>query len=207
MRILIFDDHEAIQYFVKQQIENIVPNAEILRCSTLESAKSAIKTPPGIDYAICDLEINSGSNILIPEMCFERNIPYMVYSSHVNKVLISELKNINVLCYVSKTSGVDSLKRGIEMLLDRQKFYCHLVISTMESKEELKQTKRLFLSNGQKAVIEVMAKGYNREETAKFLKIKKSTINNHIARARETNNCENFEELLRRYRFWDSIEM
>jgi hypothetical protein len=28
MRILIFDDHEAIQYFVKQQIENIVPNVE-----------------------------------------------------------------------------------------------------------------------------------------------------------------------------------
>ncbi len=206
MRILIFDDHEVIQYFVKQQIESILPNVEILRCSTIESAKSAIKTPPGIDFAICDLEINSGSNISIPEMCFERNIPYMVYSSHVNKVLISELKSINVNCYVSKTSGIESLKRGIEMLLNRQKFYCHLVLSTMESNEEFKQTERLFLSEGQKTVLAVMAKGHNREETAKFLKIKKSTINNHIARAREINDCKNFDELLRRYRFWDSIE-
>ena len=205
MRILIFDDHEAIQYFVKQQIENIVPKAEILRCSTLESAKSLITTPPGIDFAICDLEINSGSNISIPEMCFDRNIAYMVYSSHVNKVIVSELLKINVNCYVSKTSGVDSLKRGIEMLLNRQKFNCHLVMSTIESKEEFKQTERLFLSNGQKAVIEVMAKGHNRLETAKILKIKKATINNHIARAREINECENFEELLRRYRFWDNL--
>jgi DNA-binding NarL/FixJ family response regulator len=205
MRILIFDDHEAIQYFVKQQIENIVPNAEILRCSTLESAKSVITTPPGIDFAICDLEINSGSNISIPEMCFDRNIAYMVYSSHVNKVIVSELMKINVNSYVSKTSGVDSLKRGIEMLLNRQKFNCHLVMSTIESKEEFKQTERLFLSNGQKAVIEVMAKGHNRIETAKILKIKKATINNHIARAREINECENFEELLRRYRFWDNL--
>jgi len=63
----------------------------------------------------------------------------------------------------------------------------------------------LFLSNGQKAVIEVMAKGHNRLETAKILKIKKATINNHIARAREINECENFEELLRRYRFWDNL--
>jgi len=206
MRILIFDDHEVIQYFIKQQIESIVTNVEIIRCSTIESAKSAIKTPLGIDFAICDLEINSGSNIAIPEMCFERNIPYMVYSSHVNKVLISELKRINVNCYVSKTSGIESLKRGIEMLLNRQKFYCHLVISTIESKEEFKQTERLFLSEGQKTVLAVMAKGHNREEAAKFLKLKKSTINNHIARAREINDCENFEELLRRYRFWDSIE-
>ncbi len=206
MRILIFDDHEAIQLFVKQQIERIVPNAEIIRCSTVKSAESVIESPEGIDFAICDLEINSGSNILIPEMCFKKDIAFMVYSSHVNKVLISELQKINVNCYVSKTSGVDSLIRGIEMLLNKQNFYCHLVESTMASKEAYKLTERLSLSNAQKTVLEVMAKGLNREETAKILKIKKSTINNHIARAREINECENFEELLRRYRFWDSIE-
>ncbi len=130
----------------------------------------------------------------------------MIYSSHVNKVLITELLMINVNCYVSKTSGIDSLKRGIEMLLQRQKFYCRLVMSTIESKEEFKQTEKLFLSNGQKTVLEVLAKGHNRVETAKILRIKKSTINNHIARAREINDCENFEELLRRYRFWDSMD-
>jgi len=63
----------------------------------------------------------------------------------------------------------------------------------------------LFLSEGQKTVLAVMAKGNNREETAKFLKIKKSTINNHIARAREINDCRNLDELLRRYRFWDNL--
>ena len=205
MRILIFDDHEAIQIFLQQQITSIVPNAEILLCSNVESAKSIINTQPGIDFAICDLEIKSGSNMWIPMMCFERNITYMIYSSHVNKVLISELLNINVNCYVSKTSGVDSLKQGIEMLLQRKKFYCRFVMSTIESKSEFKQTERLFLSEGQKTVLEVMAKGYNRIETAKILKIKKSTVNNHIARAREINDCENFEELLRRYRFWDNL--
>ena len=113
---------------------------------------------------------------------------------------------INVNCYVSKTSVIDSLKRGIEMLLQRQKFYCRLVMYTIESKEKYKQTEKLFLSNGQKAVLEVLAKGHNRVETAKILRIKKSTINNHIARAREINDCENFEELLKRYRFWDSMD-
>jgi DNA-binding NarL/FixJ family response regulator len=75
----------------------------------------------------------------------------------------------------------------------------------MESKEIYKETERLSLSKGQKAVLEVLAKGFNRKEAAKLLKIKESTLNNHIARARVTNFCENYEELLRRYRFWDLL--
>jgi DNA-binding CsgD family transcriptional regulator len=63
------------------------------------------------------------------------------------------------------------------------------------------------LTKGQKAVMEVLIRGFNREEAADILKITLNTLNNHIARAREINNCENFEELLRRYRFWDSIEL
>jgi hypothetical protein len=37
MRILIFDDHEVIQYFIKQQIESIVTNVEIIQGSCADS--------------------------------------------------------------------------------------------------------------------------------------------------------------------------
>jgi DNA-directed RNA polymerase specialized sigma24 family protein len=63
----------------------------------------------------------------------------------------------------------------------------------------------LALTGGQKVVLEVLAKGFNRAEASKILNIKMTTLNNHIARARELNDCENFEELLRRYRFWDML--
>jgi DNA-binding CsgD family transcriptional regulator len=63
----------------------------------------------------------------------------------------------------------------------------------------------LELTKGQKAVLEILIRGFNREEAANSLKISLNTLNNHIARAREMNNCENFEELLRRYRFWDLL--
>jgi DNA-binding CsgD family transcriptional regulator len=51
-----------------------------------------------------------------------------------------------------------------------------------------------------------MAQGYNRDEVSKMLRLKKSTVNNHIARARTLNECANFDELLRRYKFWDMEE-
>ncbi|MFM2334256.1 MAG: Response regulator receiver domain [Bacteroidota bacterium] len=203
MRILILDDHEAIQHFLKQKITEIVPNATTIHCSTVEHASQVISGFPKIDYAICDIEIKSGANLTIPELCFNKNIPYMIYSSHVNKVLVNELKELKVNCYVSKTSSIDFLTKGLEILFTKQNYYCPLVYSTINSKDGLKETEKLYLSKGQKSVLQVMAQGYNREDVAKKLKLKKSTINNHIARARTINDCENFEELIRRYKFWD----
>ncbi len=206
MKVLVVDDHEAIQQYIKEQILKILPHSEISLCGTIESAKHNFNEFHKIDFAICDIELKSGANLTIPQLCAERKIPYMVYSSHVNKVLISELQNINVSCYVSKTSGVESLRKGLESLIGGQSFNCYLVQSTMDSRAEVKETERLFLSNGQKTVLGVMAKGFNREEAAKILKLTKTTINNHIARARDLNECENFDELMRRYKFWDITE-
>jgi DNA-binding NarL/FixJ family response regulator len=129
----------------------------------------------------------------------------MIYSSHVNKVLTTELQKFQVRCYVSKTSGIESLQKGIDSLLNDRTYSCPLVISTADSREAFKETEKLVLTKGQKIVLEVLAKGFNREEAADILKLKMTTLNNHIARARELNDCENFEELLRRYRFWDLL--
>jgi len=205
MRILVFDDHEAIRMIVKQQVSEIVPTAEIILCGTLDCAKRVISEGQNIHFVICDLEINAGCSTVIPEMSFKNKIPYMVYTSHVNKVLINELMTLNVNSYASKISGMEALRQGIVSLLVGKPYQCPLVVSTIESTDNFKETEKLTLTPGQKVVLDVVAKGFNREEAAKILKIKMATLNNHIARARELNDCENFEELLRRYRFWDHL--
>ncbi len=205
MRILIFDDHEAIRIIVKQQVLEIVPTAEIILCDNLDCAKRSILDNNKLHFVICDLEINSGCNTLVPELSYQHKIPFMVYTSHVNKVLIKELEKFNVNSYASKISGIEALREGVVSLFTGKKYQCPLVVSTAESKEQIKATDKLSLTGGQKMVLEVLAKGFNREEAAKILKIKMNTLNNHIARARDLNDCENFEELLRRYRFWDHL--
>jgi DNA-binding NarL/FixJ family response regulator len=205
MKILILDDHAAIRMFVSQLVTSIVPHASIFSSNSIESAISSINTTSKVDFVICDLELNVGCSTLIPELCNENKIPCMIYSSHVNMVLIQELEKYNVCCYVSKTSGIEALRAGVDALLYNKKYQCSLVKSTIESKIEFKETAKLELTKGQKAVLEILIRGFNREEAANSLKISLNTLNNHIARAREMNNCENFEELLRRYRFWDLL--
>jgi DNA-binding NarL/FixJ family response regulator len=205
MRVLILDDHQAIQFFVKQQVLALMPSAEIVLCSHIDEAKEVVKTFDPQDFVICDLEINEGVNTTIPELCFNLKMPCMIYSSHVNKTLLSELSRYEVNCYVSKLSGIEDLKRGIMALVDGEKFHCSIVNSISASTVMFKEIQKLALTGGQKVVLEVLAKGFNRAEASKILNIKMTTLNNHIARARELNDCENFEELLRRYRFWDML--
>ena len=204
MRVVILDDHHAILLFVKEKVLEMMPSADIHLCSSIHEAKMAIEELVPSSFVICDVEINSGCSNVIPELCNGLNVPCMVYSSHVDKVLLKELKKCGVQVYVSKLSRLESLQRGIEAMVEGVEYHCPLVMVTIESKERFKETEKLKLTEGQIRVLEVMLKGYNRVTAADLLHISRITLNNHIARAREMNDCENFEELLRRFRYWDT---
>lgn len=203
MKFVLLDDHHAILLFLQQTIVDIIPSAEVVLCSTIHDAKIAINELDSSAFVICDLEVNSGRNTAIPELCAELSINCMVYSSHVDKVLLLELENCKVRVYVSKLSKFESLQKGIESLVLGNKYYCPFVTETSASKEESIETDKLQLTEGQIRVLNVMVKGFNRVQAAKILRITLTTLNNHIARAREMNDCENFDELLRRFRYWD----
>ncbi len=203
MKIVILDDHHAILQFLKQKLNEVLPSCDIVLCSTIHEANMALEDVQRPSHVICDLEINAGRSTAIPEYCSRLNMPFMVYSSHVDKVLIQELKKCGVSVYVSKLSRMEFLQRGIEALVVGEKYFCPFVSATMEANERFKETEKLKLTDGQVRVLEVMLKGYNRVAAADLLHISLTTLNNHIARAREMNDCENFEELLRRFRYWD----
>lgn len=203
MKILILDDHEAIRFVIKQQILELVPSAEIIEYTSVEQAQMHFSERLAADYLISDLELTSGCNVSLIETAHNMSIPTLVFSSHVNKVLIGKLEGMRVKCYVAKTSGMDALKLGIQALLNNKSYYCPKVTQTRISTESQKETEVLVLTNGQKRVLHVLSKGFNRKDAASQLKITPTTVNNQIAKARELNDCESFEELLRRYRFWD----
>lgn len=203
MNVLILDDHEAIREIVKTYTLKVLPGADFIECSNIEEAKDALSKPIRIDYVICDLELKTGCSIEFPDLCRHEKIPFMVYSSHVNKDLIKELENRRVRVYVSKISKITYLQQGLEELFKGRNYYCPLVQKTKDSKERFKELTRLDLTPGQRKVLEVLAKGFNRKDAAEMLGMKRSTLNNQVHRAREANDCEDFPEILRRFQFWE----
>ncbi len=202
MKILVLDDHEAIRDAVVRWVSVVSPDAQSVQFSGVPEAKHFLKRNR-VDFAVCDLELTHGCNTALLDVLDSLSIPTMVYSSHVNQVLIQELESKHVLCYVSKTSGILSLKAGLEALFMKQSYSCPLVQATAARQSDRLETAPLTLTKSQKQVLTLLSLGHTREEVADRLFNSVTTINNHIYRAREVNDCRDLTELLRRYRFWD----
>jgi len=201
MKLLLLEDHEAIRETVIRYIHEINPTLLVLEANNVEDADHVIQNTK-INYAICDLELTKGCNINPIEALFRERVPFMVYSSHVNKSLIKELESAKVRCYVSKQSNLSEFKKGLEALFNGGRHYCPIVTETRMSKRTEDNTGRLRLSKSEKKVIELLSAGLTRVEIARQLFLELATINNHIFRARVANGCHNTSDLLRRYRFW-----
>jgi DNA-binding NarL/FixJ family response regulator len=201
MKLLLLEDHVAVRETVIRYILEITPTMIVLEANNVEDADQFIKNTK-INYAICDLELTKGCNINPIEGLYRERIPFMVYSSHVNKSLIYELESKKVRSYVSKQSNMTDFKMGLEALFNGGKHYCPIVTETLKSNKVEENTGRLRLSKSERKVIELLSKGQTREEVADLLHLELTTINNHIFRARVANGSHNVSDLLRRYRFW-----
>jgi DNA-binding NarL/FixJ family response regulator len=202
MKVLVLDDHEAIRDTVVRSVQILAPEFQCVEFSGVAEAEHYLKRNR-VDFTVCDLELTQGCNTALLEVFLHLNVPVLVFSSHVNKVLVQELDAKHILCYVSKTSGIQALKAGLESLFTGRSYQCPLVQATVARKLDSLATHRLNLSKSQKQVLALLAMGHTREDVANLLSNSVSTINNHIYRAREANDCRDLNEILRRYRFWD----
>lgn len=202
MKILILDDHKLVRAQIRHLLLQEITDANVFEAGNTIEANDLIANHY-FDYVICDLELTKGSSLDLPIYCNHNNIPFMVISSHVNKLLIMELEKLNVACYVSKTSDLESISRGIEYLVSGRRYFCPLVQKTRSSKEKIVETTKLTLSKPQRAILNLLDKGYTRGEIAESLCKSPTTINNQLAIARDRNECNSTGELLRRFNFWE----
>lgn len=203
MKFLLLEDHPFALQSLENAVKFIAPDAELYSFNTVETASKAIESM-SFDFAICDMQIQSGKSLILPNICFVERVPYMVFSSHSNKQLIASLNKLKVLVMVNKSSSTEELHEGIRSLLNRKKFYCSINQSLVDDTSEFVETPRLSLTEMQKKVLSLLEQGYEAHEIATHLKIVPRTVINHLAIIRNNNLCTSTPELLRRYRFWES---
>jgi DNA-binding NarL/FixJ family response regulator len=199
-RILLLDDHPAILEFLNTILKIYFTDIVVLKAKTIEFAK-VILDEDGADFVICDLQIKSGKSMVVPKCCFEKNIPFMVYSSHVNYSLYNDLRSLGMKSYVSKASESEFLKLGISSLFAGDFYTCPLVFT--ETKELSKNDcPRPILSEAEIRIIRAYADGLTTNQVAERLFLQPVTIRNHRARLIDRNRCS-FGELLIRFNYWE----
>ena len=200
MTFLLLDDHPIILEFLEYQIRQIESSIEIIKSCNVEDALSILKSKQ-IDRIICDLQIKSGKSLVIPDYCFKFEIPYMVFSSYINKSLLDTLKSTKIPGYVSKGTKTEDLILGIRKLIASENYLCPLV-KREQSIIDISDTPRPLLSRAEIRVLKAYNNGLKTAEVANLLNLKSVSVRNHRARAMERNMC-GFQELTRRFIFWD----
>lgn len=200
MIILIIEDHPTIIDILEVKLNNDFKDLVIYKTFTLEEAFHILETRK-VDRVICDLQIQIGKNMIIPEFCSTQSIPFMVFSSYVNITLIKILSNFRVTCYISKGSQTIYLHKGLQMLISNQRYFCPLVEQELKNKNE-SFIPQPILTVSESKVVKAFSEGMSTEDVAKFLNLKTVTVRNHRARLLDRNLCS-FQELLRRYKFWE----
>lgn len=200
MTFLLLDDHPIILEFLEYQIRQIESSIEIIKSCNVEDALSILKSKQ-IDRIICDLQIKSGKSLVIPDYCFKFEIPYMVFSSYINKSLLDTLKSTKITGYVSKGTKTEDLVLGIRKLIASENYLCPLV-KREQSIMDISDTPRPLLSRAEIRVLKAYNNGLKTAEVANLLNLKSVSVRNHRARAMERNMC-GFQELTRRFIFWD----
>ena len=202
MRILIIDDHPAIHRFLEQTLNEVVSACELTITSTVNEAARAIEDLD-VDFAVCDLQIVTGKSLVIPALCSEKEIPFMVYSSHVNLDLVESLDKLGVSCYVSKSSSYEEFVDGVRALIGGGSFFCSVVKKTRREDRKDLPLPRLNFSKKQGQVLSLLASGFTQQEVSEKLFISERTVQNHLSMLRDSNKCSSTTELLRRYTFWE----
>lgn len=200
MTFLLLDDHPIILEFLEYQIRQIESSIEIIKSCNVEDALSILKSKQ-IDRIICDLQIKSGKSLVIPDYCFKFEIPYMVFSSYINKSLLDTLKSTKITGYVSKGTKTEDLILGIRKLIASENYLCPLV-KREQSIIDISDTPRPLLSRAEIRVLKAYNNGLKTADVANLLNLKSVSVRNHRARAMERNMC-GFQELTRRFIFWD----
>jgi two-component system, NarL family, invasion response regulator UvrY len=200
MKILFLDDHPTIAAILSDLVKLIPIEMDIYQAYSVKSAFDILQSEP-IDRVVCDLQIKTGKSLEIPEYCSRFNIPFLVFSSHLNHTLIRQLEILAMLGYVSKASSIDELKDGLLCLIENKKYYCSNVESELfkTGKEEIP---KLSITPAERRVLEAMKTGKTLEELAQMLNLNITTIQNHKARISDRNNCK-INEVLIRYLFWE----
>ncbi len=202
MNILILDDHPLILNAISNEIQQIQINSNIQLCENVEQAVDSLKHKK-IDFVICDLQIVSGKSLIVPKLCFDLGVPYMVYSSHANKVLFKSLSELGLRIYVSKSSSSAELKSGLIALFNGEKYLCSSLNSAIHSDNDFKSNLPLHASKTQLKILELLEMGFTQTEVAMKLNISFRTVVNHLAILRNNNNCMSTQELVLRYKFWN----
>lgn len=180
MKILIADDHALFRDGLRLNLNNLLPNAEILDAASFGQTFDILKNNQNLDLALVDLdmpEINWETGIkTIKEIAPELRIGVISASEDVHN--IKKALTLGVCCYLPKNINTKVLNSALELVLNGGTYFPPSLLNQAANSMSLANGKKL--TNRQFEVLRYLAQGLSNKQIAYQMSVSEATVKLHI---------------------------
>ena len=195
MTILIVDDHPIVRKGIHALLASAFADAEVIDASCLKEAEEACSTR-NVNIMITDLDLNgdSGMTLIKHVRDIQSATKIVVYTMHEEPWTVCEIADMDTEAVVMKSDSASELTQAVKSLCEGKGYYSPTFFRLYNALR--RQPNRL--SDREKQVIELTAKGLSATDMAAQLGISANTVEFHRRRIMQKLNVANAAEMIRR---------
>lgn len=199
LRFLLADDHSLIRQGMSFLLEEINIDIEIFQAFNLQKTVESVKTYP-IDIAIIDALFPDGNSLsIIPEIKKIRpEIRILIFTGIDESTHSLKFINAGANGFLSKMSDEEDIKNALLKMIHDGEYISAvtqtLLLSSIQNPKLINPLQQL--SEREREIAEMYAKGLGNLEIANQLNIKQNTVSTVKKRIFDKLNIENIVELI-----------
>lgn len=188
MKILVVDDHALFRQGVAMILRELYPDSLILEAANSKEAVAASNRHRDIDLVLCDLGADDASDFQTVER-LRLKLPkaaITVVSASEDPADICRSYNAGARGYIVKSSGSDTLRHALPLILSGETFIPSNALSMLKSscRSERKHPQRpkeqSALTPRQHEILQLMARGMQNKAIASELGMLEGTVKVHV---------------------------
>ena len=180
MKILIADDHALYRDGLRLNLNNILPQAQIIDAGTFSQAIEALKQNPDIELVLADLDM--------PEVNWEDGIKAIKDSAQKSRIGVisasEDMHNIKkalglgACCYLPKNIDTKVLNSALALVINGGTYFPPTLLNNTSETTNLANGKKL--TNRQFEVLRYLAEGLSNKQIAYQMNVSEATVKLHI---------------------------
>jgi len=188
--VLIADDHPLFRAALREVIDGMAGEHEILEAGTLDEARQLVTEEPvlDLDLILLDLQMpgSNGYSGLIELRNIAPSVPIVVVSAAMSKDVIHDSITYGALGFIPKSLSKDAIREGMERVISGSLYIpaeetgADAGSGLRRGRVERGDERHSTLTQGELRVLKLLAKGKSNKVIAYELDIRESTVKAHI---------------------------
>lgn len=183
--IIIADDHPLFRGALRQAVGGIDGSNTIIEAGDFEAARRAAQENPDADLMLLDLAMPgvSGFSGLMALRAEFSSLPIAIISATDDSGTIRRSLDLGASGFISKSSGIEDIRSGIQAVLDGDIFAPHSYQDSPEQDSDVADliSRLRTLTPQQSRVLGMLGEGLLNKQIAYELGVSEATIKAHVS--------------------------